>query len=294
MILLDGKKTAATIESEIAQRVQTIKAQGERPPHLAAILVGENGASLTYVGSKVKACHRVGFNSSLIHLSEHTTQEQLLVEIEKLNENSEVDGFIVQLPLPKHIDEQKILLAIDPKKDVDGFHPENFGRMALELPAFLPATPYGILELLERHKIATKGKEVVVIGRSDIVGKPISLLLAQKKWNATVTITHSHTQNLEQITQRADIIIVALGQPLFLKADMVKKGAAVIDVGINRIPDPNNAKGYRIVGDADFENLQHKVSFITPVPGGVGPMTIAMLMQNTLLSRELQLTQKKS
>lgn len=284
MKILNGKQTAQNIEQEIAQEVQQRLASGERPPHLVAILVGENPASLTYVNAKVKACQRVGFASSLLRLPAEITQEDLLGEIGKLNENPQIDGFIVQLPLPKHIDEQRVLLEVSPHKDVDGFHPTNFGRMALGLPAFIPATPFGILELLGRYQIPTQRKNVVVVGRSDIVGRPISILLSQKPWNATVTLTHSHTENLPEITQKADIIVVAIGKPNFLQGEMIKAGATVIDVGINRIPDASHPKGYRIVGDVDFDSVSPRAGYITPVPGGVGPMTIAMLMKNTLLA----------
>lgn len=282
MELLDGKKTAALVQEAIAKEVQELVAKGNRPPHLVAILVGDNGASMTYVNNKVTACERVGFASSVVKLPEEVTQEELLKEIEKLNEDKNIDGFIVQLPLPKHINEQEVLLAVNPDKDADGFHPTNFGRMALGLDAFIPATPYGILELLTQYQIPTDGKHVVVIGRSDIVGRPISILLSQKPWNATVTLTHSRTQNLAQLTQEADIIVAALGIPNFLKAEMVKEGAVIIDVGITRVADASAKKGFRIVGDVDFEQVKEKASYITPVPGGVGPMTIAMLMKNTL------------
>ena len=282
MELLDGKKTAALVQEAIAEEVRQIVAKGHRPPHLVAILVGNNGASMTYVNNKVTACERVGFASSVVNLPEDISQEALLEEIEKLNKDKSIDGFIVQLPLPKHINEQEVLLAVNPDKDADGFHPTNFGRMALGLDAFIPATPYGILELLTQYKIPTDGKHVVVIGRSDIVGRPISILLSQKPWNATVTLTHSRTQNLSKLTQEADIIIAALGIPNFLKAEMVKEGAVIIDVGITRVADTSAKKGFRIVGDVDFEQVKHKASYITPVPGGVGPMTIAMLMKNTL------------
>ena len=282
MELLDGKKTSTLVQEAIAEEVREIVAQGQRPPHLVAILVGDNGASMTYVNNKVTACERVGFASSVVNLPENVSQEDLLKEIEKLNEDKGIDGFIVQLPLPKHINEQEVLLAINPDKDADGFHPTNFGRMALGLEAFIPATPYGILELLSQYKIPTDGKNVVVIGRSDIVGRPISILLSQKPWNATVILTHSRTQNLAELTQKADIIIAALGIPNFLKAEMVKEGAVIIDVGITRVKDTSAKKGFRIVGDVDFEHIKNKASYITPVPGGVGPMTIAMLMKNTL------------
>lgn len=282
MELLDGKKTAALVQEAIAKEVQELVAKGYRPPHLVAILVGDNGASMTYVNNKVTACERVGFASSVVKLPQEVTQEELLKEIEKLNEDKNIDGFIVQLPLPKHINEQEVLLAVNPDKDADGFHPTNFGRMALGLEAFIPATPYGILELLTQYQIPTDGKHVVVIGRSDIVGRPISILLSQKPWNATVTLTHSRTQNLAQLTQEADIIVAALGIPNFLKAEMVKEGAVIVDVGITRVADASAKKGFRIVGDVDFEQVKEKASYITPVPGGVGPMTIAMLMKNTL------------
>lgn len=282
MELLDGKKTAALVQEAIAEEVRQIVAKGHRPPHLVAILVGNNGASMTYVNNKVTACERVGFASSVVNLPEDISQEALLEEIEKLNKDKSIDGFIVQLPLPKHINEQEVLLTVNPDKDADGFHPTNFGRMALGLDAFIPATPYGILELLTQYKIPTDGKHVVVIGRSDIVGRPISILLSQKPWNATVTLTHSRTQNLSKLTQEADIIIAALGIPNFLKTEMVKEGAVIIDVGITRVADASAKKGFRIVGDVDFEQVKQKASYITPVPGGVGPMTIAMLMKNTL------------
>ena len=286
MTILDGKKTSEALKQEIAEEVKQLKAEGKKVPHLAAVLVGDDGASLTYVGSKVKACEQVGFESTLVKLPTNISEEALLREIEKLNANSEIDGYIVQLPLPKHIDEQKILLAIDPTKDVDGFHPANFGRMALDMEAFIPATPFGIMELLKRYKVATKGKHVVLAGRSHIVGRPISILLSQKgaQGNATVTLTHSHTPNLADLTRQADIVVMALGIPEFLKGNMVKEGVTVIDVGITRLKDDSNPKGYRIVGDVAFNEVKEKASYITPVPGGVGPMTIAMLLKNTLLA----------
>ncbi len=288
MILLDGKKTSNDIKDEIAMAVNEIKKRGEKVPHLAAVLVGNDGASLTYVGSKVRACKRVGFNSTLIELPETTPEDHLLKTINDLNKNKDIDGFIVQLPLPKHINEEKILLAINPNKDVDGFHPENFGKMALEMESFIPATPYGILQLLERYHVETKGKHTVVIGRSHIVGRPMSILMSQKgpAANSTVTIAHSHTKNLNQITKQADIIIVALGIPEYLKADMVKDEVVIVDVGISRVPDESKPRGYVIKGDVAFEEVSKKASFITPVPGGVGPMTIAMLLKNTLIARE--------
>ena len=286
MTILDGKKTSEALKQEIAKEVKQLKAEGKKVPHLAAVLVGDDGASLTYVGSKVKACEQVGFESTLVKLPANISEEALLQEIEKLNANPEIDGYIVQLPLPKHIDEQKILLAIDPTKDVDGFHPANFGRMALDMEAFIPATPFGIMELLKRYEVPTKGKHVVVVGRSHIVGRPISILLSQKgaQGNATVTLTHSHTPNLAELTRQADIVVMALGIPEFLKGDMVKEGVTVIDVGITRLKDDSTHKGYRIVGDVAFDEVKEKASYITPVPGGVGPMTIAMLLKNTLLA----------
>ena len=286
MILLDGKKTAADIKEEIALEVKILKEKGKKTPHLAAIIVGNNGASITYVNAKVKACERVGFESTLIRLEEHTSEEALLNQIIGLNKDKNIDGFIVQLPLPKHIDEQKVLMAVDPDKDVDGFHPTNVGKMALNLPTFISATPFGILELLERYKVETSGKHVVVLGRSHIVGSPMSILLSQKRTvgNATVTMCHSRTKNLKEITLQADIIIAAIGIPEFLKADMVKDGVTIIDVGITRLEDNSKKNGFRLVGDVAFEEVSKKSEFITPVPGGVGPMTIAMLLKNTLLS----------
>ena len=286
MILLDGKKTSADIKQEIANSVKEIKQQGKRVPHLAAVLVGSDGASMTYVGAKVKACEFVGFESTLIKLPEYTSEQALLQQIKALNDNPEIDGFIVQLPLPKHIDEQKVIMAIDPNKDVDGFHPVNVGRLTLDLPTFISATPFGIMELLERYAIPTSGKHVVVIGRSHIVGRPMSILMSQKRQagNATVTIAHSRTKDLKSLTQQADIVIAALGIPEFLTSDMVKGNAVIIDVGITRVPDVSKKKGYRIAGDVDFETVSKKASHITPVPGGVGPMTIAMLLKNNLLA----------
>lgn len=290
MQLLDGKKTAEDIKNEIAAEVQSIKAAGGKVPHLAAVIVGNNGASLTYVGSKVKSCQQIGFDSTLVALPEDITETALLAKIKELNEDDNLDGYIVQLPLPKHIDEQKILLAIDPDKDVDGFHPTNFGRMALEMESFIPATPFGIMELLERYKVETAGKHTVVIGRSHIVGRPMSILMSRKgnPGDSTVTLTHSRTKNLAEFTKNADIIITALGVPEFLKGDMVKDGVVIIDVGITRVEDTSNAKGYVIKGDVDFDGVSKKASFITPVPGGVGPMTIAMLLKNTLLARKMR------
>ncbi len=286
MILLDGKKTSEDLKIEIAEAVTILKSEGNKTPHLAAILVGSDGASMTYVNGKVKACERVGFNSTLIELPEDTTEEVLLENIKRLNNDDDIDGFIVQLPLPKHIDEQKVLMVINPDKDVDGFHPTNVGRMTLDLPCYLPATPFGILELLERYNVKTSGKDVVVIGRSHIVGRPMSILMSQKRaaGNATVTVAHSRTKNLKEITLKADIIIAALGIPEFLTGDMVKDGVTIIDVGITRVPDETKKRGYRLAGDVHFETVSPKSAFITPVPGGVGPMTIAMLMKNTLLA----------
>ncbi|MGZ0017571.1 bifunctional 5,10-methylenetetrahydrofolate dehydrogenase/5,10-methenyltetrahydrofolate cyclohydrolase [Yeosuana sp. AK3] len=288
MTILDGKKISNDIKNEIALEVQKMKDKGEKVPHLAAIIVGNDGASLTYVGSKVKACERVGFESTLVQMSNTTSEIELLDKINELNNNPEIDGYIVQLPLPPQIDTQKVLLAVNPDKDVDGFHPTNFGKMALDMSTFIPATPFGILELLERYGVETKGKHTVVIGRSHIVGRPMSILMGRKGFpgNSTVTLTHSHTKNITQITSQADIIISALGVPNFLKAEMVKDDAVVIDVGITRVTDESSPKGYIITGDVDFENVSKKASFITPVPGGVGPMTIAMLLKNTLLARE--------
>ena len=286
MILLDGKKTSANIKEEIALEVTELKDNGHKTPHLAAIIVGNNGASITYVNAKVKACERVGFESTLIRLPEDISEEDLLNEIAVLNVDNDIDGFIVQLPLPKHIDEQKVIMAVHPDKDVDGFHPTNVGKMALNLPTFISATPFGILELLERYHVETSGKHVVVLGRSHIVGSPMSILLSQKRkvGNATVTMCHSRTKNLKEITLQADIIIAAIGIPEFVKADMVKDNVTVIDVGITRIADSSKKRGFRLIGDVAFDEVAEKSEFITPVPGGVGPMTIAMLLKNTLLA----------
>ena len=283
MVVLDGKKTSNDIKNEIAEEVKSLKKNGYRAPHLAAVIVGNDGASLTYVGSKVRACERIGFESTLISLEDSISETELLDKVNDLNNDDKIDGYIVQLPLPKHIDSQKILMAVDPSKDVDGFHPTNFGRMALNLPTYISATPHGIMELLKRYDVPTEGKHTVVIGRSDIVGKPISILmgLKTKPGNSTVTLAHSRTKNISDLIQEADIIISALGVPNFVKAEMVKDGAVVIDVGITRVKD-DSKKGYKIVGDVDYENVVNKSSFITPVPGGVGPMTIAMLLTNTL------------
>lgn len=288
MTTLNGRDTSKAIKDEIAQEVETLKNRGDKAPHLAAVIVGEDPASQSYVRSKEKACEKVGFDSTIIPLPSSITEKELLQQIKELNENSDIDGFIVQLPLPKHIDEQKIIMAIDPAKDVDGFHPTNFGKMALNLPAFLPATPFGIIELLERYEVPTKGKNTLVIGRSHIVGRPISILMGQNRaaGNSTVTLANSHTQNLDELSKKADIIIVAVGKADFLKANMVKDGAVIVDVGINRVPDESAKRGYVLKGDVDFDKVKEKASFITPVPGGVGPMTVTMLLKNTLLARK--------
>lgn len=290
MIILDGKKVSNDIKDEITEQVKKMKARGEKVPHLAAIIVGNDGASMTYVASKVKACERVGFDSTMVRMPNTTSEIELLDKIQELNENPDIDGFIIQLPLPKQINTQRILLSVNPDKDVDGFHPTNFGKMALDMSTFIPATPFGILELLDRYDVDTQGKHTVVIGRSHIVGRPMSILMGRKGFpgNSTVTLTHSHTKNITQITSQADIIISALGVPNFLKAEMVKDDVVIIDVGITRVAD-DSEKGYHITGDVDFENVSKKASYITPVPGGVGPMTIAMLLKNTLLARERQM-----
>ncbi len=289
MRIIDGKKISYQIKEEIKHEVENIISKGGKPPHLAAVLVGEDGASLTYVGSKVRSCKQVGFKSTLVKLPEDILEKDLLLKIDELNNNNEIDGYIVQLPLPKHIDEEKILLAVNPNKDVDGFHPTNFGKMALNMKTFIPATPFGIMELLKRYKIKTSGKNTVVIGRSNIVGRPISILMNSKgnPGDSTVTVVHSRTINLESYTKNADIIISALGIPGFVKKEMVKDGVVIIDVGITRVKDNNSPKGYVIRGDVDFDSVKEKASYVTPVPGGVGPMTIAMLLKNTLLSKSL-------
>jgi methylenetetrahydrofolate dehydrogenase (NADP+)/methenyltetrahydrofolate cyclohydrolase len=286
MQLLDGKLTSNTLKDEIATEVSELVAKGGKKPHLAAILVGSNGASETYVGAKVKACEKVGFDSTLVRLNEDVSEEDLLNEIRKINDNPAIDGLIVQLPLPKHISEIKVTETIVPEKDVDGFHPVSLGRMTLNLPTFLPATPAGIVELLDRYDIETSGKHCVVIGRSHIVGSPMSILMARnaKIGNCTVTLTHSRTTNLEEISRSADILIVALGKPEFVKADMVKQGAVVVDVGITRVKSDKTKSGWKLKGDVAFDEVAPKCSFITPVPGGVGPMTIASLLKNTLIS----------
>lgn len=288
MQLLDGKATSEELKAEIADKVAAIKAAGGKAPHLAAVLVGSDGGSQTYVNNKVLACERVGFDSTLISLPEETTEEELLAKVAELNNDDNIDGFIVQVPLPKHIDEDKVTEAIDAIKDVDGFHPENLGRMMLGLPTYISATPNGIMELLKRNNIETSGKHCVVVGRSNIVGTPMSVLMSRnsKPGNSTVTMVHSRTQNMKEICATADILIVAIGKPEFITADMVKEGAVVIDVGTTRVEDASRPKGFVLKGDVDFANVKDKCSFITPVPGGVGPMTIASLMQNTLIARE--------
>jgi methylenetetrahydrofolate dehydrogenase (NADP+)/methenyltetrahydrofolate cyclohydrolase len=284
MVIIDGKKIAQEIKEELAKEVIQRKLLGLKIPHLAAILVGNDGASETYVEAKVKSCHEVGFESSLLRFDTTISEEELLHEINKLNNDPNIDGFIIQLPLPKHINEQKIIEAINPEKDVDGFHPVNVGKMLLNIPSFLPATPYGIIQLLERYNIETNGKHCVVIGRSNIVGMPISVLLARNAYpgNCTVTITHSRTTNLKELTLQADIIVAALGKAEFITADMVKPGAVVIDVGITRLPSDKTKSGFKLYGDVKFDEVAPKCSYITPVPGGVGPMTIVSLLKNTL------------
>ncbi len=282
--LIDGKKISTLIQEEIRVEVSAIRDNGGKIPHLAAVLVGNDGASETYVGAKVKACENIGFKSTLVRLAESTTEQELLMIVDGLNKDADIDGYIVQLPLPKHINDQKIIEAIDPKKDVDGFHPQSVGRMALNLPTYLPATPFGIVQLLERYKIETAGKHCVVIGRSHIVGSPMSILMARNAYpgNCTVTLCHSRTPNLKEHTLKADILIVALGKPEFVTADMVKDGVVVVDVGITRMASDKTKSGYKLFGDVKFDEVAIKASFITPVPGGVGPMTIASLLMNTL------------
>lgn len=284
MQIIDGKKISEDIQNEIAIEVQELFDEGRKIPHLAAILVGSDGASETYVSAKVKTCEKVGFNSTLIRLPENTTEQELLDKIIELNNNDDIDGYIIQLPLPKHIKEHNIIGAIDPKKDVDGFHPQSIGRMALNLPSYLPATPFGIVQLLDRYEIETAGKHCVVVGRSNIVGSPMSILMARNAspGNCTVTLTHSRTPDLKEFTLKADILIVALGKPEFITADMVKEGAVVIDVGITRMPSDKTKSGFKLFGDVKYDEVAPKCSFITPVPGGVGPMTIASLLMNTL------------
>ena len=284
-MIIDGKATAKAIKAEIKVEVENMLAAGQRRPHLAAVLVGHDGGSETYVKNKVLACEECGFESTLLRYEDDITEEALLKVVADLNNNASVDGFIVQLPLPRHIDEQKVIEAIDPRKDVDGFHPQNVGRMAIGLPCFISATPLGILTLLQRYNIETRGKKVVVLGRSNIVGKPMAQLMLQKQYgDATVTVLHSHSQNLAEECRQADILIAAIGQPAFVKEEMVKEGAVVIDVGTTRVADATRPKGYRLQGDVDYDAVAPKCAAITPVPGGVGPMTICMLMQNTLLA----------
>ncbi|MEZ5106616.1 MAG: bifunctional methylenetetrahydrofolate dehydrogenase/methenyltetrahydrofolate cyclohydrolase FolD [Draconibacterium sp.] len=289
MNLIDGNKTAAEIRAEIAEEVKKIKQNGGKTPHLAAILVGHDGGSETYVAYKIKDCEAVGFKSSLIRYEDDVTEEELLAKVQELNEDDDLDGFIVQLPLPKHISEQKIIEAIDPKKDVDGFHPENVGRMVIGLPAFVSATPFGIVELLKRYNIETNGKNCVIIGRSNIVGRPMSILMSQKAINATVTVAHSRTKNLEEVCRNADILIAAIGVPGFVKGNMVKEGAVVIDVGTTRVKSDQTKSGWKLKGDVLFEEVADKCSYITPVPGGVGPMTRVSLLLNTLLSAKKEI-----
>ncbi|HOI48673.1 MAG TPA: tetrahydrofolate dehydrogenase/cyclohydrolase catalytic domain-containing protein [Prolixibacteraceae bacterium] len=284
MQLIDGKKIASEIKKEIAGEVLKIKENGGKVPHLAAVLVGHDGGSETYVAFKIKDCQEVGFKSSLVRFEDDVTEAELLAKVEELNNDPDIDGFIVQLPLPKHISEQKIIEAIDPKKDVDGFHPVNVGRMVIGLPSFVSATPYGIVELLKRYQIETNGKNCVVVGRSNIVGRPLSVLLSQKGINATVTVAHSRTANLEQVCASADILVAAIGSPEFITAGMVKEGAVVIDVGTTRVPAPETKSGWKLKGDVKFDEVARKCSWITPVPGGVGPMTRVALLQNTLLA----------
>lgn len=286
MILIDGKKISLELQSEIAVEVKELITNGKKQPHLAAILVGDDPASQTYVNSKVKACDNVGFKSTLVRFESSVTEQTLLAKIEELNNNDDIDGYIIQLPLPRHISEQKMIEAIHPNKDVDGFHPVNVGRLVLNLPTYISATPFGIIQLLERYDIPTDGKHCVVIGRSHIVGSPMSILMSKNTTvgNCTVTLCHSHTKNLKEHTLNADIIIAAIGKPNFLTADMVKQGAVIIDVGINRVDDTSLTKGFKLVGDVSFAEVSEKASYITPVPGGVGPMTIASLLKNTLIA----------
>ena len=284
MLLIDGNKVSAEIKQEIAAEVAAMVKEGKKQPHLAAVLVGHDGGSETYVAYKIKDCEAVGFKSSLIRYEDDVTEAELLAKIKELNEDDDLDGFIVQLPLPKHISEQKVIEAIDPKKDVDGFHPVNVGRMVIGLPAYVSATPYGIVELIKRYKIETNGKNCVIIGRSNIVGRPLSVLMSQKAVNATVTVAHSRTENLEEICRKADILIAAIGAPGFVKGNMVKEGAVVIDVGTTRVKSDETKSGFRLKGDVLFEEVAEKCSYITPVPGGVGPMTRVSLLQNTLLA----------
>jgi methylenetetrahydrofolate dehydrogenase (NADP+)/methenyltetrahydrofolate cyclohydrolase len=293
MQLIDGKALSIQIKEEIKRDVEAMIASGMKRPHLAAVLIGDDPASHAYVRGKVRSCEQVGFESTLINHDADITEEALLQIVDDLNKNPEIDGFIVQLPLPKHIDESKVTLAVDPRKDVDGFHPVNIGRMTLGLPAYLPATPFGIMQMLDRYNIEVSGKTCVVLGRSNIVGTPISILLSRKAnpGNATVVICHSRTKNIKELTKNADILVVAMGRPNFVTEDMVKDGAVIIDVGINRVDDATRKRGYRLVGDVDFENVAPKCSYITPVPGGVGPMTITSLLMNTLKSCKQEIYQ---
>ena len=284
MILIDGKKTAGEIKQEIAEEVKLILASGKRAPHLAAVLVGHDGGSESYVAFKIKDCEEVGFRSTLVRFESDVTEAELIAKIKELNNDAELDGFIVQLPLPKHISEQNIIEAIDARKDVDGFHPENVGRLVLGMPAFLSATPFGIIELLKRYHIPTSGKNCVIVGRSNIVGRPLSILMSQKSVNATVTVAHSQTKDLDKVCAQADILIAALGSPEFITADMVKEGAVVIDVGTTRVPAPETKSGFRLKGDVKFDEVAPKCAYITPVPGGIGPMTRVSLLLNTLLA----------
>ncbi|WP_372933348.1 bifunctional 5,10-methylenetetrahydrofolate dehydrogenase/5,10-methenyltetrahydrofolate cyclohydrolase [Mariniphaga sediminis] len=284
MILIDGKKVAAEMKQEIAAKVLELKEKGGKTPHLAAVLVGHDGGSETYVAYKIKDCEAVGFKSSLVRYEDEVTEEELLSKVQELNEDTDIDGFIVQLPLPGHISEQKVIEAIDPKKDVDGFHPENVGRMVIGLPSFVSATPFGIVELLKRYNIETNGKNCVIVGRSNIVGRPLSVLLSQKAINATVTVAHSRTQNLEEVCRNADILVAAIGVPEFVKGNMVKEGAVVIDVGTTRVKSDQTKSGWKLKGDVLFDEVASKCSYITPVPGGVGPMTRVSLLHNTLLA----------
>lgn len=290
MQLLDGKTTAAALKQELTEKVTAIREKGGKIPHLAAVIVGNDGGSHTYVNNKVLSCEQIGFESTLIALPEETTEEELLAKVDELNKDDNIDGFIVQVPLPDHIDEDKVTEAIDPRKDVDGFHPVNLGRMMLGLPAYISATPNGIMELLKRNNIETEGKNCVVLGRSNIVGTPMSILMSRNTnpGNATVTLVHSRTKNMKEVCAEADILIVAIGKPEFVGADMVKDGAVVIDVGTTRVPDDSREKGWRLCGDVKFDEVKDKCSWITPVPGGVGPMTIASLMQNTLKALDMK------
>ncbi len=290
MIILDGKKTSQEIRNEIAEEVTALKERGGKTPHLAVVLVGNNGASVTYVNAKIKDCEEVGFKTTMVKLSETISEKELLAEVHKLNDDDDIDGYIVQLPLPTHIDDQKVIMAIDPLKDVDGFHPQNLGKMALNLPTFLPATPMGMMDLLDRYNIETGGKHCVVVGRSHIVGLPASILMGRNHYpgNATVTLTHSRTTNLKELLRDADIIIAALGKPDFITADMVKDGVVILDVGTTRVVDKSKKSGYRLKGDVEFEGVSKKASYITPVPGGVGPMTRVSLLKNTLMAARVK------